>query len=228
MSKRKQCPQTHVSGSMNAKHAVFCSSRREGIVAFSVLMAQPLVRPFSKQAGWNLRRAELHQRRVIVSEIIKDPVCHMQVSSASFTTEYAGCHYAFCSAQCKERFLASPHLYIGFPGRPAPGEEGKEVIKRHRLLLSAPLDAMQAEQVKRTLLEMMGIHEVYIEGDKIEIQYDLMQVTAEQIADRLTLIGADLGGGWMDRLKLAFINNLEEIEISSLEVEGKNGYHYPL
>jgi len=85
---------------------------------------------------------------------------------------------------------------------------------------------MQAEQVKRALVEMMGIHEVYIEGDKIEIQYDLMQVTAGQIADKLALAGANLGGGWMDRLKLAIINNLEEIEISSLEVEKRNGYHY--
>ena len=163
-----------------------------------------------------------------MNEIVKDPVCHMEVASASFATEYAGGHYAFCSAQCKERFLANPHLYIGFPGRPAPAQEGKEVIKRHRLLLSAPLDAMQAEHVKRALLEMMGIHEIFIEGDKIEIQYDLMQVTAEQIVDKLALIGANLGGGWVDRLKLAFINNLEEIEISSLEVEKRNGYHYPL
>ena len=160
-----------------------------------------------------------------MSEIVKDPVCHMDVASTSFATEYAGIHYSFCSAQCKERFLASPHLYIGFPGRKAPAQEGKKVIKRRRLLLLAPLDAAQAEQVKQALLEMMGIHEVCIEGDKIEIQYDLVQVTAEQIADKLALIGADLGGGWIDRLKLAFINNLEEIEISSLEVENKKCCH---
>lgn len=160
-----------------------------------------------------------------MNEIVKDPVCHMQVSSTSFATEYAGVHYAFCSAQCKERFLANPHLYIGFPGHKAPAQEGKKVIKRHRLLLSAPLDAIQAEQVKRALLEMMGIDEIGIEGDKIEIQYDLMQVTTEQIADKLALIGANLGGGWIDRLRLAFINNLEEIEISSLEVENKKRCH---
>jgi len=157
--------------------------------------------------------------------MLEDYVCHMQVPSASFATEYAGGHYAFCSAQCKERFLASPHLYIGFPGRKAPAQEGKKVIKRRRLLLLAPLDAAQAEQVKQALLEMMGIHEVCIEGDKIEIQYDLVQVTAEQIADKLALIGVDLGDGWIDRLKLAFINNLEEIEISSLEVENRKSCH---
>ena len=160
-----------------------------------------------------------------MNEMLEDYVCHMQVPSASFATEYAGGYYAFCSAQCKERFLASPHLYIGFPGRKAPAQEGKKVIKRRRLLLLAPLDAAQAEQVKQALLEMMGIHEVCIEGDKIEIQYDLVQVTAEQIADKLALIGADLGDGWIDRLKLAFINNLEEIEISSLEVENRKSCH---
>src|SRR3990172_3081657 len=140
-------------------------------------------------------------------EIVEDYVCHMQVSSTSFATEYAGSHYAFCSAQCKERFLANPHLYIGFPGRKAPAQEGVKVIKRHRLLLSATLDAIQAEQVKHALLAMMGVHDVSIEGDKIEIQYDLIQVTTGQIADKLALIGADLGGSWVDRLKLAFINN---------------------
>ena len=159
-----------------------------------------------------------------MNEIIKDPVCHMQITSTSFATEYAGIHYAFCSAQCQERFLATPHLYIGFPGRPAPAQEGMKVIKRHRFLLSAPLDAIQAERVKQALLEMMGMDEVFIEGDKIEIQYDLMQVTAEQIADKLALIGAGLGEGWVDRLKLAFINNLEEIEISSLQVDNRSRY----
>lgn len=149
---------------------------------------------------------------------VKDPVCHMEVPPESFAIEYEGIHHAFCSTQCKERFLSNPHLYIGFPGHKAPAQKGVEVIKSRRLVLSTPLDAMQAEQVKRALLEMMGIHEVTIEGDKIEIQYDLIQVTAEQIADKLGLIGIKLGGGWIDRLKLAFINNSEETEVGSLEV----------
>jgi len=72
---------------------------------------------------------------------------------------------------------------------------------------------------------MMGIHEVCIEGDQVEIQYDLIQATAEQIADKLGLIGAELGGGWKDRIRLAFINYLEECEIDNLEVENKKGCH---
>ena len=162
-----------------------------------------------------------------MNENVMDPVCRKVALDASFSTELGGDHYAFCSAQCKERFLANPHLYVGFPGRDAPAQEGKHVIKRHRLTLSKPLDTAQAEQVRRALLDMVGIHDAHVEADRIEIQYDLMQATAEQIAGKLALIGADLGGGWMDRLKLAFINNLEEIEINSLEVRERNGYHYP-
>jgi len=156
-----------------------------------------------------------------VKQKATDPVCHMQVSTTSFAAKYAGGHYVFCSAQCRERFLANPHLYIGFPGHQAPAQQGIKIIKRHRFKFAAPLDAQQAEQVKRALLEMMGIQEVYIEKDKIEIQYDLMEVTAEQIAGKLALAGTDLRGGWIDHLKFALINNLEEIEISSLEVENK-------
>jgi len=160
-----------------------------------------------------------------MTEAVEDPVCHMQVSAASFATEYAGISYAFCSAQCQERFQTNPHLYVGLPGHQAPAQQGRQVIKRRRFVLSAPLDAMQVEQFKRALFEMMGIHDVCIVGDNIEIQYDLMQATAEQIAVKLGLIGADLGGGWKDRIRLAFINYLEECEIDSLEVENKKGCH---
>ena len=76
-------------------------------------------------------------------------------------------------------------LYVGLPGHIASAQQWQEIIKSRRIVLSISLDAMQAEQVKRVLFEMMGIHEISIEGDKIEIQYDLIQVTVEQIADRL-------------------------------------------
>jgi len=160
-----------------------------------------------------------------VNKEVIDPVCHMLVPSTSFATEYAGIHYAFCSEQCKERFQSNPHLYVGLPGHKAPSQLGRVVIKSRRFVLSAPLDAMQSDQVKRALFEMMGIHSVNIVGDEIEIQYDLMQATAEQIADKLGLVGADLGSAWKDRIKIAFINYLEECEIDNLEVENIKGCH---
>jgi len=159
------------------------------------------------------------------NETNKDPVCHMDVTATSLTIEYAGIHYAFCSPQCKERFLANPHLYIGIPRHKAPAQQGIEIIKRRRMLLKAPLDAEQIVHVKRTLFEMMGIQAVSIEKNTIEIQYDLLQVTVEQIADTLELIGTQLGGGLMGRLKLAFIDFQEEGEISRLEVNDKDRCH---
>ena len=156
-----------------------------------------------------------------MNETVKDPVCHMSVPATSFATEYAGIHYAFCSTQCRERFLANPHLYTGFPGKKSPVQKGKEVLKQRRMVLAEPLDVKQSEQVERELLEMMGIRSVRIDGNNIEIRYDLMQATAEQIADKLALIGTELGGGWIASLKLAFINYFEKCEIDSLEIENK-------
>lgn len=101
-----------------------------------------------------------------MNESVEDYVCHMQVHPTSFPAEYAGSHYAFCSEQCRERFLANPRVYVGFPGHKAPGQEGKQVIKRRGFLLSEPLDTAQAELVRKALLEMMGIHEIFLEGNK--------------------------------------------------------------
>ncbi|MDX8399407.1 MAG: YHS domain-containing protein [Gallionellaceae bacterium] len=156
-----------------------------------------------------------------MTKTIEDPVCHMQVASGTFPAEFAGNQYAFCSPQCRERFVANPRVYIGFPGNKAPAQEGKQVIKSRRFVLSASLDVAQAERLKQALLELMGVSEVIIDGDKIEIQYDLIQLKAEQIADCLESAGASLGAGWIDRLKQGFINYLEEVEIGSLEVENK-------
>lgn len=160
-----------------------------------------------------------------MSEIVEDYVCHMQVPSTSFPTEYAGSHYAFCSEQCRERFLANPRVYVGYPGKKAPGQEGRQIIKRHRLTLSAPLDAVQAEQVKQALCEMMGVNEVQADKNKIEVEYDLMQATLEQISAKLASVGAELGGGWVERIKLALINNMEEVEISGMQVDNKKCCH---
>ena len=41
------------------------------------------------------------------------PVCHMTVEADHLALVYQDMHFAFCSAQCRERFSANPHLYIG-------------------------------------------------------------------------------------------------------------------
>lgn len=72
---------------------------------------------------------------------VRDPVCGMIVEPQANSIEYLQMHYAFCSQQCKDRFIANPHLYIGYPGQKAPKQEGMEVVKRRRIRLGHPLSA---------------------------------------------------------------------------------------
>ena len=65
---------------------------------------------------------------------IKCPVCHMQVPADHMSLEYQQMHFAFCSAQCRERFEATPHLYIGVPGEKLVKQAGREVIKNSSYL----------------------------------------------------------------------------------------------
>lgn len=161
-----------------------------------------------------------------MTDLVQDPVCRMQVLAASFETEYAGMTYAFCSTQCRDRFLANPHLYLGFPGRKAPAQEGLKIIKYRRICFAYPLDTTQAKRIKDALTGMMGVLDVHIEGDKMDIQYDLIQVTEQQIENELTSVGGALGREWVHRLKYAFIHFEEEFEIDNLEVtKNKKGTH---
>jgi len=56
--------------------------------------------------------------------IAKDPVCSMTVDpqSTAHHAEYAGGAYHFCSARCREKFVADPAAYLGErePAPPAP------------------------------------------------------------------------------------------------------------
>jgi hypothetical protein len=63
----------------------------------------------------------------------------------------------------------------------------------------------------------MGIHKVHIVDMTIDVIYDLMEVTAEQIEERLVCIGIKLGDAWPRRLRRGLIHMLEETEVSSME-----------
>lgn len=165
---------------------------------------------------------------------VKDPVCLMLVDPDQNAIEYQSMHYAFCSEQCKERFLANPHAYIGVPGEKAPKQQGREVIKRRRWRLTEPLSDLAEREVTERLLGMMGMHSVQFKGPVVQITYDLLQVTAAQIEATLLAEGAQLGKGWGERLRRAFVHYLEETEVDNLEVRsgghghgnGHGGHHH--
>lgn len=148
-----------------------------------------------------------------------DPVCGMTVDAQKIVVKYLGIHYVFCSEQCRERFTANPHLYVGLPGCKAPKQEGMEVIKRRRLHLASRLTSGQAGMLTQTLEAMMGIKKILAGGDRVEITYDLLLTTAEQIEIKMAEIGVQLGEGWADRLHRAFVHYEEEHEAGNLEVD---------
>jgi YHS domain-containing protein len=151
-----------------------------------------------------------------------DPVCGMEVDPRQYQTNYLGITYAFCSEQCQQRFLANPRLYVGAPGNPAPKQEGVIIIKKRRMRLAAPLDHDQARRVINSLNEMMGIRHANADGDIIEITYDLLEAGAALIEQRLATIGVQLGEGWSERLRRAFIHFEEECELENLAANDKN------
>ena len=160
--------------------------------------------------------------------LTKDVVCGMQVDSDVNQIVYRGIAYAFCSKQCQERFLANPHLFVGMPGQKAPKQEGVSVIKQRRLRLAQALSPDQCKALDDALQAMMGIQSVSIDGDSVVITYDLLQVSVEQVEEKLAEIGVQLGEGWTERLRRAFVHYEEECEIGNLEVhKGKYVHRHP-
>lgn len=151
--------------------------------------------------------------------MVADPVCGMQAPDGQFEVEYLAIRYSFCSEQCHDRFIAHPHLYVGLPGRKAPRQEGREIVMRRRLRLSSPLSPAHAAMLADALHEMMGIQDVLVEGDRVEVTYDLLQASVEQIEAKIGEAGARLGEGWGEALRLAFIHYVEECTVGNLEVQ---------
>lgn len=153
---------------------------------------------------------------------VKDVVCGMEVNPHQYETHYLQMQFAFCSEQCRDRFVANPNLYIGRPGHPAPKQQGEEIIKRRRLRLAADVDEDKAVLISQALKAMMGIKSIEIEGSRVDITYDLLQATSEQIEARLIGVGARLGEEWSDRLRRAFVHYEEECEVGNLEVDERH------
>lgn len=155
-----------------------------------------------------------------------DPVCGMHVKPTQLQLEYMQLHYAFCSEQCRERFLANPSLYVGKPGKMSVKQMGHEVLKFRHMQLAEPLPIEEGEALKNILCEMMGIKCVNYDGVHWEISYDLLQATAEQIERTITEFGVHLGDAWVEKLRRAFVHYVEETELLSMEDTGGSHSHH--
>jgi len=154
----------------------------------------------------------------IRSDQAKDVVCGMMINSDTISLDYQGCHFAFCSKQCLQRFKSNPHLYIGYPGHEAPKHAGVEVLKKRTLKLAEALPSDIADQLVACIRTMMGIKAVSIDGEDMFIVYDLLQATEAQIEQALSDAGIILGEDLMEKIRRAFVHYMEETECESLEV----------
>ena len=155
----------------------------------------------------------------------KDYVCGMRVQTDEISVDYQSIHYAFCSEQCRERFQQNPRLYIGFPGNKALKQEGVVILKKRKLKLDEPLSADVAKKVLENIQAMMGINNIEIDGDTINITYDLLQATEAQIEREIVNSGVTLGNDLAERLRRAFVHFMEETHLDTLEVRPHNHDH---
>ena len=157
----------------------------------------------------------------------KDVVCGMNVNSDDISLNYQGSHYVFCSDQCLERFQLNPHLYVGYPGSEAPKHAGVVVLKKRRLKLAEPFPQEVSDQFIEYIEAMMGINAIEINGNCIEITYDLLQATELQIEKKITEAGIVLGDDLTEKIRRAFVHFMEETEVESLEARpGSRGGHH--
>ncbi len=136
------------------------------------------------------------------------PVCGMTVDPSVPSVAYHKLYFHFCSSQCRQTFLARPKLY-------SSGAR-EEVIKRRVMRLSEAIDEEVAALIISYLTQMMGIKEVVVEGEKVYVIYDLLQITKKQIEEALSEVGIQLGGGWLERLRRGWVYDSEEIELDNL------------
>jgi hypothetical protein len=78
--------------------------------------------------------------------------------------------------------------------------------------------------LRDALATMAGVKKVFAEGDRVEITYDLLLVTAEQIEEKIVEICLCLGDGWLERIRHAFVHYQEECEVGNLEVQEPHVY----
>ncbi|TSA48947.1 MAG: YHS domain-containing protein [Nitrosomonadales bacterium] len=169
----------------------------------------------------------------------KDPVCSMMVGEWENQIVYRGIGYAFCSQQCRERFISAPLLYVARRGLLAPKQNAMVVIKRRHLSPSLPLTQVHFLELRGALLSMMGVMTVQsvertagakpgaqrggnrssttMRIDAVAITYDLFQATSEQLERKCAELNVVPSNRWGEKLQRDFIHYLEKCELEDLQ-----------
>jgi len=137
----------------------------------------------------------------------------MDTGGSSIYANHSGLVYYFCTEQCQENFLVRPGLYIG---NKAAKLRGREIIKRRTFMLEQVVTGLQRDAVMMALNQLMSVRNITVAGNKIAIDYNLLEVNAGQIEMALVKAGVLLGEGWGERLKRGWIHYTEETELDNL------------
>ena len=140
------------------------------------------------------------------------PVCSMRVKFDTYVMEYHKMTFHFCSEQCQTNFSAHPSLYPKL----LPDHPHDPILKHRTLHLATLVSSEQAATISAHLQSLMGMQHVAINDDKLQLEYDLLQVTEVQVEQALNEIGVKLGEGWVERLRRAWIHERETNELDNL------------
>ena len=151
----------------------------------------------------------------------------MSVSSRTYSVDFRGLELWFCSSQCQGRFNQRPNLFIGDPQHgKAAKQQGVKVKKRRKLQLDLPDSVVVQEGLISLLKSLMGVEHVTLFSNTLEIEYDLLQVSLEDIEKAISEMNLEVDQSWINKLRDAFTHLNERTELDSLGHPSKgNGYH---
>jgi len=127
------------------------------------------------------------------------------------TVKHHKMYFHFCSEQCRETFKTTPQLFAS-----GAVEKHSPVIKQRNLRLAKTRDPDEVEVIEGYLLELMGVTEVHFQGTRLQITYDLLQVTQAGIEQLLIKLETALDNSWWQRLRRGWVHNAEQNELSNL------------
>ncbi|MDX1751252.1 hypothetical protein [Methylophaga sp.] len=156
----------------------------------------------------------------------KCPVCNMSVPNDSFSFTLRGLVFWFCSQQCQDRFNQRPSLYVGDPKHGKSSmQQGIKVIKKHTIELELADDYQFKSLLIEALSSLMGVLNVKINRNKLEIEYDLMQVSLQEIQEFILSTGLNLDQSWLNKIHSAYVNLNEHGELDNLGHPFKKDEH---
>jgi len=141
------------------------------------------------------------------------PVCGMDTGDSNICVDHLSIEYCFCTEQCRENFLARPRLYVG---RKSPVYASREIIKRRTFTLDQTMTDIQCEGLMTALNQLMSVQNISVEKNRLSIDYNLLEINAEQIEAALVKAGVSMGSGWAERLKRGWVHYTEENELDHL------------